>query len=44
MLPLAHKTIGTFEQGVIRFSFGLFNTHKEIEYGIKALKEIAKKI
>ncbi len=42
--PLAHKTIGTFEQGVIRFSFGLFNTHKEIEYGIKALKEIAKKI
>lgn len=42
--PLAHKTIGTFEQGVVRFSFGIFNTHEEIEYGIKALKEISKAI
>lgn len=40
--PLAHKTIGTFEQGVVRFSFGPFNTHEEIELGIKAIKEISK--
>lgn len=40
--PLAHKTIGTFDQGVIRFSFGLYNTHEEIELGIKAIKEISK--
>lgn len=38
--PLAHKTIGTFEQGVVRFSIGLFNTHEEIESTIKALKSI----
>lgn len=42
--PLAHKTIGTLEQGVVRFSFGLFNTHEEIEYSIKALKQIAKEV
>ncbi len=42
--PLAHKTIGTFEQGVVRFSFGIFNTHDEIEQGIKAIKDICKEI
>lgn len=42
--PLAHKTIGTFEQGVVRFSFGYENTHEEIEYAIKALKEIAREV
>lgn len=39
--PLAHKTIGTFEQGVVRFSFGPFNTHEDIEMSIKAIKEIS---
>ncbi len=42
--PLAHKTIGTLEQGAVRFSFGIFNTHEEIEFAIKALKEIAKEV
>ena len=42
--PLAHKTIGTLDQGVIRFSFSPFNTLEEIEYGIKSLREIAKEI
>lgn len=42
--PLAHKTIGTFKQGVVRFSFSYENTHEEIELGIKALKEIAKEV
>ena len=40
--PLAHKTIGTFEQGAVRFSFSFYNTHDEIEYGIKAIKEISR--
>ena len=40
--PLAHKTIGTLDQGSVRFSFGLFNTHEEIDYAINALKEIAR--
>lgn len=42
--PLAHKTIGTLDQGVVRFSFSPFNTLEEIEYGVKSLKEIAKEI
>lgn len=42
--PLAHKTIGTFDQGAVRFSFGYENTHEEIELGIKALREIAKEL
>lgn len=42
--PLAHKTIGSFKQGAIRFSFGPFNTHEEIDLGIKAIKQISKEI
>ena len=42
--PLAHKTIGTFMQGVIRFSFGIFNTHEEIEIGIDAIRNISRQI
>lgn len=42
--PLAHKTIGTLDQGAVRFSFGLFNTHEEIEFALKALREIAKEL
>jgi len=42
--PLAHKTISTLNQGVVRFSFGLFNTYEEVDYGIKALKEIVKEV
>lgn len=42
--PLAHKTIGTFRQGVIRFSFGPFNTHEEIEMCIKAIKKISDEV
>ena len=42
--PIAHKTIGTFKQGVVRFSFGPFNTHEEIELGIKAIKKISNEL
>lgn len=42
--PLAHQTIGTFDQGTVRFSFSPFNTMDEIEYGIKSIREIAKEI
>ena len=42
--PLAHKTIGTLDQGVVRFSFGIFNTKDEIDIAIGALKEISKEI
>lgn len=42
--PLAHKTIGTFEQGTVRFSIGPFNTHQDIEKAVDAIKKIATEI
>lgn len=39
--PLAHKSIKTFEQGCVRFSFGYFNTKSDIDMAIKALSEIS---
>ncbi|WFA08303.1 aminotransferase class V-fold PLP-dependent enzyme [Tissierella sp. Yu-01] len=42
--PLAHETLNTLDQGAVRFSFGLFNTHEEIDYCIKALKDIAREV
>lgn len=35
--PLAHKTLGTYPEGTIRFSFGLFNNKDEIDYAIEVL-------
>lgn len=42
--PAAHKTIGSFRQGAVRFSFGLFNTMEEVETGIKAIRKISKEM
>ena len=36
--PLAHKTIGTFPQGTLRFSTGYFNTKDDIKYTLEKLK------
>ncbi|MBI5219845.1 MAG: aminotransferase class V-fold PLP-dependent enzyme [Bacteroidia bacterium] len=38
--PLAHKTIGTFPTGTVRFSLGSFNTEEEVSYTIEAIKKI----
>lgn len=38
--PSAHKTLGTFPQGTVRFSFGQFNTLEQIDYCINALQKI----
>ena len=38
--PSAHKTLGTYPEGTIRFSFGPKNTAEEIDLAIKALKKI----
>lgn len=35
--PSAHKTLGTFPEGTIRFSFGLYNTPEEVHLAAKAL-------
>lgn len=39
--PLMHKALGTDGQGAVRFSFSHFNTMEEVEYAIKAIKDIA---
>ncbi|AEH44956.1 cysteine desulfurase family protein [Thermodesulfatator indicus DSM 15286] len=39
--PLAHKAIGTFPQGTVRFSFGYFNRVSEVEKAAEALLKIA---
>ena len=38
--PLAHRTLGTFPQGAVRFSVGPFNTFAEIDYLEGALEEL----
>lgn len=38
--PSAHKTLGTFPAGTIRFSFGFFNTPEDVETALAALKAI----
>lgn len=38
--PNAHKTLGTFPEGTIRFSFGHSNTEEEVNYATKSIKEI----
>lgn len=36
--PEAHKTLGTFPNGTVRFSLSYFNTKEEIDIAIRALK------
>ena len=39
--PSAHKTIGTYPQGTVRFSFSYFNTQEQIAKAIDAIYQIA---
>ena len=41
--PLAHKTIGTYPSGTLRFSFGYFNDEKDIDYILKSIDEVVKR-
>lgn len=38
--PLAHKTIGTYPEGTLRFSIGYFNTEDDIDYALASLQEL----
>ncbi|HHW92198.1 MAG TPA: aminotransferase class V-fold PLP-dependent enzyme [Firmicutes bacterium] len=40
--PSAHRTLGTFPRGTVRFSPGHFTTREEIEYTLSALHKILK--
>ena len=39
--PSAHKTLGTFPQGTVRFSVGHYTTEAEIDTAVQAIAEIA---
>jgi len=39
--PAAHKTLGTFPTGTVRFSFSWFNTDAEVDTAARALHDIA---
>jgi len=38
--PAAHRTIGTFPHGTIRFSFGFFNTEAHADLAAEALRQL----
>ena len=38
--PHAHKTLGTYPTGTLRFSFGWNNTTAEVSVALHALKEV----
>lgn len=39
--PLMHRALGTERQGVVRFSFGYFNTVEEVGTAIEALRDLS---
>lgn len=41
--PAAHRTIGTFPGGTVRFSFGYFNTEDDIERALDAVQQISRR-
>jgi cysteine desulfurase family protein len=41
--PDAHKTLGTFDRKLVRFSFSYFNTAGEVDLALEALEEIVRK-
>lgn len=40
--PMAHSTLGTLKNGIVRFSFSNFNELQEIEYVVNVLEKISK--
>jgi selenocysteine lyase/cysteine desulfurase len=41
--PSAHRTLGTFPDGTIRFALGTFTTEKEIDIALDAVGQISKR-
>jgi cysteine desulfurase family protein len=39
--PAAHRTLGTFPDGTVRFGLGWFNTAAEVDTAVEALRQIA---
>lgn len=40
--PNAHKTLNTYPEGTVRFSFGFFNTEDDVKASLNALESIIK--
>ncbi len=40
--PAAHRTIGTFPEGAVRFGLSFFNTEADVEVAIQAVSKISK--
>lgn len=40
--PAAHKTLGTYPTGTIRFSFGYWNTEEEVDIALEAISTLLK--
>ncbi len=40
--PAAHKTLGTFPDGTVRFGLGAFNTEKEVDRALEAVQSLAR--
>ena len=39
--PLAHKTLGTYPEGTVRFSIGYTTTEEEVDAAIRAIHDLA---
>jgi selenocysteine lyase/cysteine desulfurase len=42
--PAAHKTIGTFPIGTVRFGLGVFNTLEEVDAAVAAVGQLAQEV
>jgi len=40
--PAAHKTIGTFPVGTVRFGLGVFSTEEEVDIALRAVRDLAR--
>jgi len=42
--PLAHRSLGSFPEGTVRFGFGAFNTMEDVDYAVDALRDIVEEL
>ena len=41
--PAAHRTLGTFPEGTVRFSFGWANTREDVDAAVHAVRRLGTK-
>ncbi len=42
--PAAHRTLGTFPAGAVRFGLGVFNTAEEVDSALEAVHQLAREV